>query len=572
MTDDLLVLGPLLRYVDETSAAIWVEVAGRGTVTVTLQPSAGDAVSGHTFSAHTFTVHGHHYALVEVDGLAPGSSTEYTVRFDDNVVWPPPRSTYPPSRIRTLAPGRRCRLMFGSCRTSVPHDAEHNRTHGIDVLRAYALAMRDVDESEWPDLVLFLGDQVYADETSDEMQAFIDARRDIEQPPYKELKDYEEYAHLYRLAWTEPANRWLLSTLPIAMIFDDHDVRDDWNTSRAWRDEIRRSSWWHDRVVGALASYWVYQHLGNLGPADRAGDDLWAEVRRLGREGDAGKLLDEFADRSDDDPAYARWSYHRDLAGSRLVVLDTRSARMLDEGDRRMLDEAEMTWFESLASGGVDHLLIASSVPYMLPMGLHHLEAWSEGVAAGSWGPRAARWAEILRQGVDLEHWAAFQKSFQRVAQLTLAVARGERGPAPATVTFLGGDVHHSYLAEAHTGRRRRGFSRGRGRGYSRGSEQSRVLQVVCSPIRNPLPRVIRFASAAAAYGLAWPMGRLAARSASVVDPPFRWSMTDGPWFDNAIALLDLDGRRGRVSWLTADFRDDEPEPSSALIRSATLR
>jgi hypothetical protein len=568
MTDDLLVLGPLLRYVDETSAAIWVEVARRGTVTVALQPASGDE---HTFSAQTFTVHGHHYALVEVDGLDPGSSTEYTVRVDDDHVWPPAGSTYPPSRIRTLSPGRHGRLLFGSCRTSVPHDAEHNRTHGVDVLRAYALALRDADESEWPDLVLFLGDQVYADETSDEMQAFIDARRDIEEPPYKELKDYEEYAHLYRLAWTEPANRWLLSTLPIAMIFDDHDVRDDWNTSRAWREKMGRSSWWHDRVVGALASYWVYQHLGNLSPADRAGDDLWAEVLRLGRAGDAGKLLDEFADGADDDPAYARWSYHRDLAGSRLVVLDTRSARMLDEGDRRMLDEGEMTWFESMATGGFDHLLIASSVPYMLPMGLHHLEAWNEAVVAGSWGPRASTWAEKLRQAVDLEHWAAFQKSFQRVAQLTLAVARGERGPAPATITFLGGDVHHSYLAEAHVGPQGRRHRRRR-KAYSRGAEQSRVLQAVCSPIRNPLPRVIRFASAAAAYGLAWPMGRLAARSASVTDPPFRWSMTAGPWFDNAIALLDLDGRRGRIRWLTADFREDASEPAPVLIRSATLR
>jgi hypothetical protein len=57
-----------------------------------------------------------------------------------------------------------------------------------------------------------------------------------------------------------------------------------------------------------------------------------------------------------------------------------------------------------------------------------------------------------------------------------------------------------------------------------------------------------------------------------VVDPPFRWSMTDGPWFDNAIAVVDLDGRRGRVSWLTANFRDDKTDPSPVLIRSATLR
>ena len=57
-------LGPLLRHVDETSAAIWVETAEAGTVRVT----AGDRRA----EARTFGVHGHHYALVCVDGLEKG--------------------------------------------------------------------------------------------------------------------------------------------------------------------------------------------------------------------------------------------------------------------------------------------------------------------------------------------------------------------------------------------------------------------------------------------------------------------------------------------------------------------
>ena len=36
------------------------------------------------------------------------------------------------------------------------------------------------------------------------------------------------------------------------MIFDDHDVRDDWNTSYAWQQDIRRTSWWHERIVSGL--------------------------------------------------------------------------------------------------------------------------------------------------------------------------------------------------------------------------------------------------------------------------------------------------------------------------------
>ena len=89
----------------------------------------------------------------------------------------------------------------------------------MDALYAYALFLAGVTESDsedpgepWPDLALFLGDQVYADETSPQMRDFIERRRDPEQAPWYELKDFEEYAHLYRLAWSDPAIRWLLST------------------------------------------------------------------------------------------------------------------------------------------------------------------------------------------------------------------------------------------------------------------------------------------------------------------------------------------------------------------------
>ncbi len=48
------------------------------------------------------------------------------------------------------------------------------------------------------------------------------------------------------------------------MIFDDHDIRDDWNTSASWRRDMWATDWWRDRIVGGLAAYWVHQHLGNL--------------------------------------------------------------------------------------------------------------------------------------------------------------------------------------------------------------------------------------------------------------------------------------------------------------------
>ncbi|MDQ3821879.1 MAG: hypothetical protein M3321_01395, partial [Actinomycetota bacterium] len=60
---------------------------------------------------------------------------------------------------------------------------------------------------------------------------FIASRRDVHRPPYEDVADFEEYTRLYRESWSEPVMRWLLSTIATAMIFDDHDVHDDWNIS-----------------------------------------------------------------------------------------------------------------------------------------------------------------------------------------------------------------------------------------------------------------------------------------------------------------------------------------------------
>ena len=50
------------------------------------------------------------------------------------------------------------------------------------------------------------------------------------------------------------------------MVWDDHEVHDDWNTSASWVAEMRRKPWWEERIAGAIATYWLYQHLGNLSP------------------------------------------------------------------------------------------------------------------------------------------------------------------------------------------------------------------------------------------------------------------------------------------------------------------
>ena len=525
MTTSPLVLGPLIRYVDETSASIWVKTRQSGRVTV----RAGE----HTWTARTFAVHGHHYAMVVADGLGPGTITPYAVDVDGTAVWPPALvepegegGDYPPSVIATLKPGKPLRMAFGSCRTSVGHDRAGNKSHGVDALRSLALMMATDPTVRWPDLVLFLGDQVYADETTEAMRDFISSRRDIDEPPGKELKDFDEYAHLYELAWSDPLNRWLLSTLPSAMIFDDHDVRDDWNTSYAWKREIEETDWWHERIISGLVSYWIYQHLGNLSPQEREKDDLWQRVVQHDDDAelDLTEALDAKAELIYAKPETFRWSYARDFGDVRLVVIDSRASRVLTPDRRELFDDTERTWLDEQLRGDVRHLLIGTSLPFLLPAGLHYVEAWNEAVSNGAWGRRAAALGEKIRRTVDLEHWGAFQESFQEVARMVVEVADGKRGAPPRTVTFLSGDVHHSYLAEVD-------------REHETGS--SRIIQAVCSPIRNPLKRRVRFATAALSYAVAGPIGRTVSRSAKVPNAPFSWHNIAGPWFDNSIAVLE---------------------------------
>ncbi len=519
-----LVLGPLLRHVDETSATVWVETDEPCEV----------GVLGCT--QRTFTVAGHHFALVICDGLAPGSTTPYAVELDGRVAWPPADSPFPPPvvRTRTGEGDEPFRLLFGSCRVARPHQppytlAKGKDAVGVDALHAYARRMLTQEEPSWPDALLLVGDQVYADEVSPQTLARIERTRGTKVPPGDGVANFEEYTWLYSEAWSDPTIRWVLSTLPSAMVFDDHDVHDDWNTSAVWRRTMQATSWWQDRIEGGLMSYWIYQHLGNLSPAALAEDEMWAAVS--GHVGDAEDLLRDFARRADaeaDGGKGVRWSYRRDYGDVRLLVLDSRGGRVLDTGERSMVDPAEWEWIVEQTKDCASHLLLASSLPVLLPQAIHGLEAWNEAVCDGAWGSRWRDWGEKIRQGADLEHWAAFRKSWEALMGLVAEVGAGRYGPAPASITFLGGDVHFSYLARAR---------------FSTQNVQSKVHQAVCSPVRNPVNRPIQLGDRFAGTSFGRVLGHWLAASARVPRPQLSWRIDYKPRFDNEIGAIELDGR-----------------------------
>ncbi|WP_433791813.1 alkaline phosphatase D family protein [Actinoplanes sp. CA-252034] len=546
MTAQLLI-GPVLRRVDGDRATLWLETSAAAQVRVEVDgPGAG--------SARTFSAYNHHYAMVTVDGLAPDSANPYRLFLDDRQVWPEADSEYPPPVIRTRSADDAAQpvsLIFGSCRKGTPQVS--GRWLPPDALDAFSRRLMTDPETR-PDLLVLLGDQVYADETSPKVRRFLRARRrNGHQGPTDQVVGFEEYTKLYLESWRDPEVRWLFSTVPSVMIFDDHELIDDWNTSASWRADMAAQPWWRERISAGLASYWIYQHLGNLSPDELAADPLF---RKVSEAEDATDLLHEFGLRVDEpgsaentDVPY-QWSFALDLGRTRLIVLDNRCNRVLTPGARSMLPAAEWNWFVNRAHGDYDHLVVGSSLPWLMPPAIHYLEAWNERISE-SHRPRSAAFGEKVRRTFDLEHWAAFGKSFVALGELFRRL--GEGGPeapghrvgaggayrAPASISVLSGDVHHSYAARAEFGH----------------AMATPVYQLTCSPIHNEVPLPLR-----PLMRVAWWPGvvhavRALARTVSVRKPALRWKKLAGPYFGNAVGTLRLDGAvaSARIEGTTKD-------------------
>lgn len=539
-----ILVGPMLRYVDSTDATVWVEVSAPCEVTI----RAADEV----VTERSWGVHGHHFAILHLCHLPEGEVTPYEVSLDGAPVWPPDPDR--PSVIRTPVADDTVRLAFGSCRRGENQTPEGLREIGADALVALAHRMAYAPYDRWPDAMLLLGDQVYADIPSREIAERLAGRRRAGGGPQAvrdsagaggdrdvsdEICDFEEYSWLYHESWRDPDVRWLLSTVPSCMILDDHDLRDDWNSSHAWRREMTAQPWWDDRVIGAFSSYFVYQHLGNLAPDELEADETYRALRSAASDAEREALLDDFALRADSERGAAQWSFKRDFGRVRVVMLDVRASRHLEPGDRRVMDAREWEWTREACldpDAEVDHLVIGSSLPaFMLPA-LHHVEGWNEAVSRDRPDkPVAARVGERIRLAVDLEHWGAFRKSFDDLVGLLTEVAAGDARPAPASILLLGGDVHCSYLEEVEPTASRVADSR------------TRVHQLVMSPFRNPLQKSIRAVNRLSVREPVPSLTRRLARAVGVRDPEVRWRVSDGIWFDNGVMTLVLRGRRATV-------------------------
>ena len=244
-----------------------------------------------------------------------------------------------------------------------------------------------------------------------------------------------------------------------------------------------------------------------------------------------------------------------------LVVIDSRAARDLRPDSRSMLDAGELEWLDGVLRGGSRHVLIGTSLPFLLPPGLHDFEAMNEAMAQGAYGRRVAHGGRA-----DAPHHRP--RALGRLQpRLRRGLRHGHGGrPRRARPGPRDGDLP--------VGRRPQLLPRRGHRPARRSAPRSRVVQAVCSPIRNPMPRGVRVVMSLFARSLVRPMRFVASHSRRVPDPPFPWTRHRRAVVRQQHRAVPRRARRprARVGHRCRRGRPGPPAPAHRLLHAASSR
>ena len=242
----------------------------------------------------------------------------------------------------------------------------------------------------------------------------------------------------------------LFANVSTLMMFDDHDVTDDWNLTAGWEQLIYQHPVSRRIINNGLISYWLIQGFGN----------------------DAGKktavLLDEFKASLTEQKQwhfkefdktileFNHWHYELNTV-PKVVVLDTRTHRWRNEQNFNepsgLLDwERLMELEESLLTH--EQVIIVSPAPVFGVKSIEAIQALFN--MCGQ---------PLL---VDVENWMAHEGSAKKLLDTF------RRDDTPKETLILSGDVHYSFCFSVQ-----KRF----------GKHPNRIWQLTASGIKNEFPR-----------------------------------------------------------------------------------
>jgi hypothetical protein len=391
---------------------------------------------------------------------------------------------------------------YGSCR----------KLHGAGDDGAMLLAERlrfvAGDKSSRPTALFLTGDQIYADDVHDDLIGHItdlgqlltrgveplpDVRSPLGKPKQRgkvaqdlarftsseadnHVFTFGEFAALYLLAWNpevwpDPskmdvslkmaaigsgAMRRVLANVPTYMIFDDHEITDDWNLNEPWRKDVANSVLGTRVIANGLAAFFVFQAWGNQ---PEVFDDAWLDLLERRME-DPG--VDEQVDKDWDRTLHGFRGWHFVTPTTPpALFLDTRTSRgpsrstfdhsfriarvgvgpltlpitVEKSHDRRnepplLIDAAGMRRAAGLVGDVTGQSLVVVAASPVL-----QVEAVEALAAVGNWwnGP----------YDKDFESWHANHESFIRLFTDLIGSL------APESCVILSGDVHFAQVSTA---------------------------------------------------------------------------------------------------------------------------
>jgi hypothetical protein len=278
-------------------------------------------------------------------------------------------------------------------------------------------------------------------------------------------------AAVLEFARTLPRVRRALANVATYMIFDDHDVTDDWNLHRAWHDKVHSRPLGRRLVQNALSAYAVFQGWGNE-PAqfapDRPGGQLLAALAAWdGREGATCEAVRvRLGLPSAEAATPIRWDYQVDTPSYQAVVLDTRTQRGFRPGGAGRAAPA-LLGPEAMRRQLTDRLLARErEVPVTLlvsaaPVFGHPLvEARIQLKRI-----KAIEWYEQGPAAVDREAWSLHPAAFEALLATLVPFGR---------VVILSGDVRYGFAGSVAYWDRRGGSER-----------RARFVQCTSTPLKN---------------------------------------------------------------------------------------
>lgn len=264
----------------------------------------------------------------------------------------------------------------------------------------------------------------------------------------------DQTAYLRTFHGTLPDIRRLLANITTYMMFDDHDVTDDWNITHSWYDNVRESELGRRIVSNALAACWAFQSWGN-DPDNFHKDMVWSIQQRLTDQNDNPDIAERYD--------LHTWK-HRGWGFSvpsvpPIIAIDSRTQRQYDNYDQpaQLMDRYALDWLRvewakvvtdnNIPSGTWPVLIAATPVlgftpieelqnkiPRLAKLFVKRYLSFLPGIA----GYIDRKLVNIM----DIESWTANEKGYK-----ALFDALQDRMKLPGCL-FLSGDVHYAFTAD----------------------------------------------------------------------------------------------------------------------------